>query len=284
MSHLNESATTQPLISVVICAYNGERYIEQTINSVLAQTYPNFEIVIVDDGSTDATAAIVQKLTAQHQCIRPFFRKNHGLPASRSFAFENSRGDWIAIIDQDDLCYPSRLARQIEVSNENPSAALIFCNTHFIDENDTVIGDHLSKFSLPERFIPKGLAGNLLLQVGCFIDSEAFFMRRDAALAIGRLDDSLCYACDYEYFVRAGFAVNFAYTSDALAAWRIHADQATATSPKIRQQVRTVYRRYFWARGVNFLTKIHLLKNLTKSYAGQFLDAAKRRTRAAGRN
>lgn len=275
---------TQPLVTVVICTYNGERYLEQTVKSVLAQTYINLEILIVDDGSTDGTPALVNTLAANHSRIRPFFRTNHGLPAARNFAFENAKGDWIAIIDQDDLCYPSRLARQIEVSNENPSAALIFCNTHFIDEKDRVIGDHLSKFSLPERFIPKGLAGNLLLQVGCFIDSEAFFMKRDAALAIGRLDDSLCYACDYEYFVRAGFAVDFAYTSDVLAAWRIHADQATATSPKIRQQVRTVYRRYFWARGVDFLTKIHLLKNLTKSYAGQFLDAAKRRPRAAGRN
>jgi glycosyltransferase involved in cell wall biosynthesis len=275
---------SNPLVSVVICTYNGERYLEQTLESVLTQTHGNLEILIVDDGSTDGTPSLVAAFAANHPRIRPFFRTNHGLPAARNFAFENAKGDWIAIIDQDDLCYPSRLARQIEVSNENPSAALIFCNTHFIDENDRVIGDHLSKFSLPERFIPKGLAGNLLLQVGCFIDSEAFFMKRDAALAIGRLDDSLCYACDYEYFVRAGFAVDFAYTSDVLAAWRIHADQATATSPKIRQQVRTVYRRYFWARGVDFLTKIHLLKNLTKSYAGQFLDAAKSRARAAGRS
>jgi glycosyltransferase involved in cell wall biosynthesis len=273
-----------PLVSVVICTYNGERYLEQTVESVLTQTHGNLEILIVDDGSTDGTPALVAALAANHPRIRPFFRTNHGLPAARSFAFENAKGDWIAIIDQDDLCYPARLARQIEVSNENPGAELIFCNTHFIDENDKVIGDHLSKFSLPERFIPKGLAGNLLLQVGCFIDSEAFFIKRDAALAIGRLDDSLCYACDYEYFVRAGFAVDFAYTSDVLAAWRIHADQATATSPKIRQQVRTVYRRYFWARGVDFLTKMHLLKNLTKSYVGQFLDAAKSRARATGRN
>lgn len=273
-----------PLVSVVICTYNGERYLEQTVESVLTQTHGNLEILIVDDGSTDGTPALVAALAANHPRIRPFFRTNHGLPAARSFAFENAKGDWIAIIDQDDLCYPARLARQIEVSNENPSAELIFCNTHFIDENDKVIGDHLSKFSLPERFIPKGLAGNLLLQVGCFIDSEAFFMKRDAALAIGRLDDSLCYACDYEYFVRVGFAVDFAYTNDVLAAWRIHADQATATSPKIREQVRTVYRRYFWARGVDFLTKMHLLKNLTKSYVGQFLDAAKSRARATGRN
>jgi glycosyltransferase involved in cell wall biosynthesis len=202
------------------------------------------------------------------------------LPASRNFAFENARGEWIAIIDQDDLCYPSRLARQIEIAIENPSAGLIFCDTHFIDEHGKVIGNHLSKFSLPERFIPKNQAGNLLLQVGCFIDSEAFFMKREAGLRIGRLDESLRYACDYEYFIRAGFAMDFAYSTDVLAAWRVHADQATATSPKIRQQVRSVYRRYFWARELTFLTRMVLLKNLAKSYGGQLRDWSRRRIRA----
>lgn len=272
---------TQPLITVVICTYNGELYLEKAIDSVLAQTYPNVEIVIVDDGSADATASIIHALAARHPCIRPFFRKNHGLPASRNFAFENARGDWIAIIDQDDLCYPSRLARQLEIAIENPGAGLIFCDTHFIDENDKVIGNHLSKFSLPERFIPKKQAGNLLLQVGCFIDSEAFFIKREAALSLGRLDESLRYACDYEYFIRAGFAMDFAYSTEVLAAWRVHAGQATATSPRIRQQVRSVYRRYFWAQGVSWWTRMVLLKNLAKSYGGQLRDGVRRRTRAA---
>ncbi len=263
---------TQPLISVVICTYNGELYLDKAIDSVLAQTHRNFEIIIVDDGSTDASPSIIRTLAARHECIRPFFRKNHGLAASRTFAFANARGDWIAIIDQDDLCYPSRLARQLQVASENPSAGLIFCDTDFIDESGEIIGNHLSKFSLPERFIPKIEAGNLLLQLGCFIDSEAFFMRREAALALGPLDDSLPYACDYEYFVRAGFAVDFAYTPEVLAAWRVHADQATATSPKIRQQVRRVYRRFFWASDVTFVTKVVMVANLLKSCAGQLRD------------
>ena len=266
---------SKSLVSVVICTYNGERYLEQTVESVLTQTHGNLEILIVDDGSTDGTPALVAALAANHPRIRPFFRTNHGLPAARNFAFENAKGDWIAIIDQDDLCYPARLSRQLQVANENPGVGLVFCNTDFIDESDRVIGDHLSKFKLPEHFIAKGLAGNLLLQQGCFIDSEAFFMRTDAVRAVGRMDETLRYACDYEYFIRAGFFVDFAYTTDVLAAWRIHPEQATATSPKIREQVRGVYRRYFWTREVAFLTKLALIRNIVKSYVGQFLDSCR---------
>lgn len=262
----------QPLVSVVICAYNGEKYLAKSIESVLSQTYRNFELVIVDDGSTDGTANLIRKYADQNACIRPFFRTNHGLPASRNFAFENAKGEWVAIIDQDDLCYPTRLARQLEVAANHPTAAMIFCDTDFINEQDEVLGRHLTKFSLPRDFIEKGWAGNLLLQVGCYIDSEAFFMRRDAIHAVGAMDVGLRYACDYEYFIRVGLMFDFAYTKDVLCAWRVHPEQATAKFPKVRQQLRQVYRRFFWAEGISISTRAILLKNMARSYVGHMLD------------
>lgn len=266
----------QPLISVLICTYNGKAYLEQTIDSVLAQTYPNFEIVVVDDGSSDGTPALIAALAGKHPCIRPFYRTNHGLPASRNFSFEQARGEWIAIIDQDDLCYPNRLERQLAVARENPSAKLIFCDVDFIDENDKVTDRHMAKFHLPGTLLPRGLAGNLLLELGCYVDSEAFFMHRESAMSLGPMDESLRYACDYEYFIRAGLAFDFAYTPEILAAWRIHASQATATFPRIRNQVRAVYRRFFWNAGVRWRTRLVLVKNLLRSHVGQALDALKR--------
>lgn len=263
----------QPLVSVVICAYNGEKYLARAIESVLSQTYRNFELVIVDDGSSDGSAELIRKYAAENACIRPFFRTNHGLPASRNFAFENAQGEWVAIIDQDDLCYPTRLARQIKVAANHPTAAVIFCDTDFINEQDEVLGRHLAKFNLPEKFITKGVAGNLLLKVGCYIDSEAFFMRRDAIRAVGVLDAGLRYACDYEYFIRAGLMFDFAYTEDSLCAWRVHPEQATSTFPGIRKQVRSVYSRFFWDKRVRWRTRLVIIKNLLRSYAGQLLDA-----------
>jgi glycosyltransferase involved in cell wall biosynthesis len=260
-----------PLVTVAICTFNGESYLKKTLKSVLAQTYSNFEVVIVDDGSTDGTIAIIESFAREYVCIRPFYRINHGLPASRNFAFTQARGKWIAIIDQDDLCYPTRLVRQMEVAQSYPTAGLVFCNTHYINECDDVIGEHMSRFKLPEGFIAKGLAGNLLLREGCYIDSEGCFINRETVESLGAFDETLRYACDYEYFIRAGFKVDFAYSLDILAAWRIHANQATKTDRKRFIEIYEVYKRYFWSQGVTLRTRASLIVNLFKSLTLHFL-------------
>ncbi len=267
----------RPLVTVVICTFNGELYLEKTLNSVLAQGYSNFEIVIVDDGSSDGTISMIERFASQYPCIRPFFRANHGLPASRNFAFTQAKGEWIAIIDQDDLCDPARLSRQMEIAECYPTAGLVFCDTHHINERDEVIGEHMSRFSpLPESFIRKGQAANLLLSLGCFSTSSSCFIRRETVQRLGVLDESLSYACDYEYLIRAGFIVDFAYSLDILAAWRIHAGQATKTCSKRHFEVRSIYRRYFWDKDVTFLTQTALLINLFKMFAKEIVYKVQR--------
>ena len=179
-----------PLITVAICSYNGERYLERTLNSVLAQDYPNYEIVIVDDGSTDGTVSIIERFAGLNKSIRPFFRRNHGLPVSRSFSFAQAKGEWIAIIDQDDLCYPTRLSRQFRIAQRYPTAGFVFCNVHHINEADEVIGDHMSRFALPESFIRKGEMGNLLLKLNCFAASASCFIKRETVQVVGAYDES----------------------------------------------------------------------------------------------
>jgi len=262
----------QTLISVIVCTYNGERFLNQTVESILNQTYKNFEIIIVDDGSTDGTPTLISKLAEKHSCIRPFFRTNHGLPASRTFAFGVAKGAWMAIIDQDDLCYPTRLAVQLELANANPDAKLVFCDTNFIDEQDNIIGTHLSKFRLPSEYLKRGEAGNLLLSLGCFIDSEACFIQREAAMALGPFADGLRYACDYDYFIRAGLKFDFVYTTEILSAWRIHEGQTSANFPKIRREIRKVYFNYLWRSEITWVTKIKLTLNLCRSCVGNLLD------------
>lgn len=275
MNGTDRSDADSPLITVAICTYNEVAFLEKMVASVLAQDYPNFEVVIVDDGSRPETVAIIERLAGQHTCIRPFFRTNHGLAGSRSFSFAQAKGEWIAIIDQDDLCYPTRLSEQMAVARRYPTAGLVFCNTHYINERDEVIGEHLSKYAVPDSFIPAGEAGNLLLRIGCYVDSEACFIRRDTTEMLGPLDTSLAYACDYEYFIRAGLRVDFAYTKSILAAWRVHENQATKTYGRIRNENRIVFRRYLRHEGVTYATRAALLKNMCRSYAGEALGRAR---------
>ena len=258
-----------PLVSITICTYNGERYLAQTLDSVLAQTYSNLEVVIVDDGSNDSTVSIIRQYADCDPRIRWFARANAGLPASRNFAFSQAKGDWIAIIDQDDLCYPDRLKRQIEVANANPSAGLIFCNTDYIDKDSKIIGNHLSKFSLPNAFIPKRVAANLLLRQGCYVDSEALFLNRKVITQFNTLDETLRYACDYEYFIRLGFEIDFAYTTDTLAAWRIHAKQLSTTDLNRFKEIREVLFRYLFHNNVTIYTRFIIIRKFARMLASE---------------
>lgn len=268
---------TIPLVTVTICTYNGEHYLAKTLDSVLAQTYPNMEIVVIDDGSHDDTVSIIKQYAERDSRIRWFIRENAGLPASRNYAFAQAKGEWIAIIDQDDLCYPERLARQVAVAKTYPSADLIFCGIDYIDEADRKIGSHLPSFSLPDSFIQKELASNLLLSQGCYVGSIACFIKRTVVNRLGPLDTSLQYACDYEYFIRAGFEVNFAYTAETLVAWRRHAGQQTNTNLKRYKEVRSVMRRHFSNSMVNFGTQLTIARNFVKSFAAEVYHKSRNR-------
>lgn len=236
----------EPLVSIIICTYNGADYLEETLRSVMNQSYKNIEIVVVDDGSKDNTCEIVEKCSLEDKRIVLYKKKNGGLPSSRNYAFEKANGKWIAIIDQDDLCYPERIQKQLAVSLQYPQASLIFCNTDYIDSNGLKIGDHLSRFRLPTYLIPKGVASSMLLAQGCYIDSEAVFISKDAVLKLGFMRDELRYACDYEYFVRAGLVFDFAYTPETLSAWRIHAKQETSVNPNVYKEHNAVFKMYMF--------------------------------------
>ena len=257
--------TNQPLVSIVICTFNGERYLSNTIDSVLTQTYKNIEIIIVDDGSVDNTYSILQHYMSLDDRIRVFSRTNAGLAASRNFAFSQSLGDWIAIIDQDDLCYPDRIMTQIQVADQYPSAGLIFSNTDYINEEGVKIGSHLKSFCLPDFFIPKGIAASLLLSQGCYVDSEACFINRGIVKIIGPFKESLRYACDYEYFIRAGLLTDFAFTKNTLSAWRIHADQETRKNINRFWEYRTILKEYFFGKSFNSKIKFLIFTRYLRS-------------------
>jgi glycosyltransferase involved in cell wall biosynthesis len=101
---------TAPLISCVVPVFNGERYLGEALDSILAQTYRPLELLVVDDGSTDGTAALVTRYRDQ---IRPLFQPNAGQAAARNLGLSVARGEFVAFLDADDLWHPEKLARQM---------------------------------------------------------------------------------------------------------------------------------------------------------------------------
>ncbi|MEG4317851.1 MULTISPECIES: glycosyltransferase family A protein [unclassified Microcoleus] len=131
----------QPLISVIIPAYNAEEFIAQTIESVLSQTYQNIEILVVDDGSTDTTAEIIKSFAQKDSRIILLQQSNAGVAAARNLAIQKSKGEYIAPIDADDIWYPQNLEKQVKcLTDSAPSVGVVYSWSVDINEQDLLTG------------------------------------------------------------------------------------------------------------------------------------------------
>lgn len=116
-----------PAVSVMMLVYNTRRYVEAAVRSILDQTWTDFELILIDDGSNDGSEEILRRLAAEDARIRLVSRENRGIVASRNEAVGLARGRFIAVMDSDDLSRPDRLARQVEYLDANPDCVLVCC-------------------------------------------------------------------------------------------------------------------------------------------------------------
>jgi glycosyltransferase involved in cell wall biosynthesis len=179
-------APADPLVSIIIPVRNGERLIDRTLASAVAQTYPRFEVVVVDDGSTDRTPEVVEAAIRRDNRIRLFQRPSSGLPATRNFAISQSRGEFIAPLDGDDLWHPEKIARQVSRIKKSVEIGLVYCWTIEIDENDFVIPPIRSKTAVEGRVLENVIAGAGIIESG-----STPLIRRTCLEAIGGYDASM---------------------------------------------------------------------------------------------
>ena len=129
---------TTPLVSVVMCTYNDERFIKETIDSVLSQSYSNFEFIIWNDGSTDSTESIIKSFKDER--IRYFYHENTGLGQALALACKEANGKYIARIDGDDICFPYRFDKEVAYLESHPKVVLVSSSVIYIDENGETLG------------------------------------------------------------------------------------------------------------------------------------------------
>lgn len=142
-SHNLNIFDSSPLVSVIIPAYNAEKFIGATLESVLSQTYKNIEVIVVDDGSRDQTVEIVECFAAKDNRVILIQQANSGVAAARNCAIEKSKGEYIAPIDADDIWFPKKLERQVEcILQASPSVGLIYTWSAFIDEEGLLAGGY----------------------------------------------------------------------------------------------------------------------------------------------
>jgi len=185
-----------PSISVVMAVYNGERWLAETLASLAGQTFDDFEIVAIDDGSTDGSAAILAEASARDTRYRIITQSNHGLVASLNRGLAEARAPLVARIDADDIAEPERFARQLAFLGAHPEVAALGSAIRIIDAD----GRFLRLQSYPCG--PEAMAKAMLR--GCALAHPAVMMRRDAVLAAGGYREAFRHAEDYDLWLRLG--------------------------------------------------------------------------------
>lgn len=219
-------APTNPAVSVVICLYNSSRHIDETIGSVLSQAWTDFEIVIVDDGSTDGCADRVARVHRDPR-LRIVRRPHRGLGFARAEGISVARGTYIAFLDHDDVWQPCKLSRQMKVAAARPDVGLIFCDSSLIDDSGRVIALMSDRYDYNCVDFDEGASHHELLARGCFIPLSTALVRRDVIARVGGIKYNLAHAGDYDLWLRISRVSALAYVAEPLSSWRIHDAQSS---------------------------------------------------------
>lgn len=216
---------SRPLVSVNTCTYNSARYVGETLRSVFAQTMQDFEIVIVDDGSTDGTPELIEQLADPR--IKLVRQQHITLRFARAIALAHSDGEYLAFLDSDDLWHPDKLERQVSVARRGRETELIFGDADLIDASSQRLGRFSDQFAYGEMDFAGTNGYFELLQRGNFIASPTPFIATAAVRDAGGFNLSYRHVNDFELWLRLARRHRLLYMSDALALYRVHDAQFT---------------------------------------------------------
>ena len=250
-----------PFVSVVMPVYNGERFLREAIESVLAQSYGHFELVIVDDGSSDGSLQIAEEYAARDPRVRPLRNeRNLGIVQTRNRAFAEASRDavYFAVLDCDDVCEPKRLEHQVLFLEHNPDHALVGGHTLVIDEQGQTIGQRRYP-TAHERILAVITRYNPIAQ-------PTVMIRRTALDEVGRYDERYPRCQDYDLWLRMAVRWKLANLDEFTLRYRISAGQGKRTALRdslrytIEIQRRFLFRpRFFRPFNVLYFCAEHVL-------------------------
>jgi glycosyltransferase involved in cell wall biosynthesis len=185
-----------PLISIITPAHNVEDVLAETMFAAQNQTYSNFEMIVVDDGSTDVSASIAMEIANTDPRFKFFRQARAGSAIARNRALEHARGEWIAFLDADDLWVPAKLEKQMELLRDDPKANFLFSNYWFWDGRN----DLRRRYSERKRF-PEGDISEKIIYWNLY-GTSTVLLRRDTLNIVGRFDPDLTQAQDWDLWLR----------------------------------------------------------------------------------
>ena len=221
----------KPLISVILPVYNGERTIEETIRSVLNQTFSDFELIIINDGSQDNTLKAIEKI--EDTRIQVFSYPNAGQAASRNRGISKAKGEYIAFIDADDLWTHDKLEAQLDALQEHPTAALAYSWTDYIDESGKLL--HPGRHTTANGKVLEKLIVNNFLENG-----SNPLIRKSVFEKVGVFEESLPPAEDWDLWLRTAEEYEFVCVPAAQILYRVTVNSSSSNIIKQEIQCRKV--------------------------------------------
>lgn len=220
----------KPWVTVICTSYNHEAYVEQALQSVVEQAYPNVELIVIDNGSTDHTAERIEQFTQQHPAIR-FIRNatNQGLNHAFNQGLALAGGRYVIDLSADDVLLPGRIAKQTELFEQLAGPyAVVFSNAAYIDPQGKKIGLHYAVDNLGHACTPVP-SGNVFRNIleSYFICTPTMMMRRDVLNELGGYDETLTYE-DFDFWVRSSRLYRYAYVDEVLTLKRQLPDSLSA--------------------------------------------------------
>jgi glycosyltransferase involved in cell wall biosynthesis len=206
-----------PRVSVIVPAYNAAAYLPDAIDSVVRQTYTDWELVVVDDGSVDNTRSLVGSYGARLQDkLRYVYQPNRGLPAARNAAIRNSRGEFIALLDADDRCMPRRLELSVAALDRHPRAGLVHGRVTRID----VAGNLIDRPQLDSRYLSGNIKRHLYTRRAHIFCPTAMF-RKHCITAVGYFDETMRATEDRDMWFRIAEKFEVAFVDEVLSQYRL---------------------------------------------------------------
>jgi len=260
-------------VSIVIPAYNKAGWTTRTVESVLGQTYPNMEVIVVDDGSTDDTR---DRLVRFKDRIRYVHKKNGGACSARNLGIRLATGEYIGFLDCDDMYLPRKVESSVSYLEDNPDFGFVHNPVYLIDENDRTIG-----VSLTRRKCPVGWISRELL-LGNFICNPSVIVKKACFEKVGLFDETIFVPADWDMWLRLAEQYKAGYIGQLLSSYRIAGNYTPRNMEQAeRERILVVENAFQRNPGLSLLFKNRAISNAHRRCALDYLamenvDSARR--------
>jgi glycosyltransferase involved in cell wall biosynthesis len=209
-----------PKVSVIVPTYNRSHFVCDAIDSILNQTFKDFEVITVDDGSTDNTQGVLQKYGSRLYYI---YQQNHGLPAARNTGIEAAKGEYIAFLDDDDLWFPEKLEKQVKFLDANPDIGLVHAFTEVVDERGLLLAEETkNRLKQYKKSMQLGYTYGGISRMGIMFMSSVM-VRKSCLELVGYFDSTLdCGREDWDFALRFALKYRIATLLEPLVKYRLH--------------------------------------------------------------